>query len=132
MLRTFSAPGRFFKGNLHTHSDRSDGALSPEEVCRRYRAAGYDFLAITDHFLRQYDFPLTDTREAATLMTRHTPRFSMATRYPEALAAMGPPAAAAVAGYSSIVADFSTPQAPYTAVMAVTAGAPGGLEGPGC
>ncbi|MFF0374121.1 CehA/McbA family metallohydrolase [Actinoplanes missouriensis] len=58
----FHRPGRFWRGNLHTHSDRSDGALPPEEVARRYRDAGYDFLAITDHFRERYGFPLTDTR----------------------------------------------------------------------
>ena len=47
----FSAPGRFLKGNIHTHTNRSDGRLPPREVVERYRAAGYDFLAITDHFL---------------------------------------------------------------------------------
>lgn len=57
----FSAPGRFWRGNLHTHSDRSDGVLSPAEVCRRYRAEGYDFLALTDHFIGMYDYPLVDT-----------------------------------------------------------------------
>jgi hypothetical protein len=57
----FTAPGRFFKGNLHTHSTRSDGKLEPEEVCRRYRERGYDFLCLSDHFLKAYDFPLTDT-----------------------------------------------------------------------
>ncbi|MEU4564116.1 CehA/McbA family metallohydrolase [Actinoplanes sp. NPDC023936] len=58
----FGRPGRFWRGNLHTHSDRSDGALPPAEVARRYRDAGYDFLAITDHFRERYGFPLTDTR----------------------------------------------------------------------
>lgn len=57
----FSQPGRFWRGNIHTHSNRSDGALSPEEVCRRYRAAGYDFLAVTDHFLEMYQYPIVDT-----------------------------------------------------------------------
>lgn len=66
MLSAFSAPGRFWKGNLHTHSNRSDGALDPAEVCRRYREAGYDFLCLSDHFLPQYSFPLTDTRELRT------------------------------------------------------------------
>jgi predicted metal-dependent phosphoesterase TrpH len=37
------------KGNLHTHTTLSDGTLSPEETVRRYRQAGYDFVAITDH-----------------------------------------------------------------------------------
>lgn len=61
MLDLFTAPGHFYRGNLHTHSNRSDGALPPEEVCRRYREAGYDFLCVSDHFLEQFDFPLTDT-----------------------------------------------------------------------
>jgi len=57
----FTSPGSFFRGNLHTHSDRSDGALPPQEVCRRYRAEGYDFIALTDHFIGAYDYPITDT-----------------------------------------------------------------------
>ncbi len=58
----FTAPGRFWRGNLHTHSDRSDGILTPEEVCRRYRDQGYDFLALTDHFVGRYGFSIVDTR----------------------------------------------------------------------
>ncbi|WP_147106973.1 PHP domain-containing protein [Tateyamaria sp. syn59] len=57
----FSARGRFWRGNLHTHSTRSDGVLEPEEVCRRYKAAGYDFIALTDHFIGLYDYPIVDT-----------------------------------------------------------------------
>ncbi|MBK6468723.1 MAG: phosphotransferase [Rhodobacter sp.] len=57
----FTAPGRFWRGNLHTHSTRSDGVLEPAEVCRRYRAEGYDFLALTDHFIGMYGYPLVDT-----------------------------------------------------------------------
>ena len=58
----FSAPGRFYKGNLHTHSTRSDGDFPVEEVVRRYRRHDYDFLALSDHFLERYDYPVTDTR----------------------------------------------------------------------
>ncbi len=57
----FDSPGRFYKGNLHTHSNLSDGVLDPEEVCRRYREQGYDFLALTDHFVGKFDYPITDT-----------------------------------------------------------------------
>jgi hypothetical protein len=57
----FTAKGRFWRGNLHTHSTRSDGVLSPEEVCRRYRAEGYDFMALTDHFVGVYGYPIVDT-----------------------------------------------------------------------
>lgn len=59
----FSAPGRFWRGNLHTHSTRSDGVLAPEEVCRRYKAEGYDFIALTDHFIGIYDYPIVDTTQ---------------------------------------------------------------------
>lgn len=60
-MTAFTAPGRFWRGNLHTHSTRSDGVLDPAEVCRRYRAEGYDFLALTDHFIGLYDYPIVDT-----------------------------------------------------------------------
>ena len=39
----------WFRGNLHTHSNKSDGKLSPKDVIKRYSQAGYNFLAITDH-----------------------------------------------------------------------------------
>ncbi|MFM2356938.1 MAG: hypothetical protein RLZZ528_2674 [Pseudomonadota bacterium] len=61
MTDAFSAPGKFWRGNLHTHSTRSDGVLKPEEVCRRYRDEGYDFLALTDHFIGSYGYPIVDT-----------------------------------------------------------------------
>ncbi len=57
----FGKPGRFYRGNLHTHSTRSDGRLSPEAVCQFYKDMGYDFLAITDHFMESYGYPITDT-----------------------------------------------------------------------
>ncbi len=57
----FSAPGKFHRGNLHTHSTQSDGVLSPQEVCRRYQAEGYDFISLTDHFVGLFDYPITDT-----------------------------------------------------------------------
>ena len=62
----FDKPGRFYRGNLHTHSTRSDGRLAPAAVVAAYRDQGYDFLALTDHFLARYGFPITDTREWRT------------------------------------------------------------------
>ena len=47
----FAKPGRFYKGNLHTHSTRSDGRIGPGAVVGLYRDAGYDFMSVTDHFL---------------------------------------------------------------------------------
>ena len=56
----FGLPGRFWRGNLHTHTTASDGTLTASQVSAVYREAGYDFLALTDHFLELYDFPLTE------------------------------------------------------------------------
>lgn len=66
MQTPFSKPGKFWRGNLHTHSTRSDGRRSPEEVCKTYREAGYDFLALTDHFVEHCGWPITDTHSFQT------------------------------------------------------------------
>ena len=57
----FGKPGRWFRGNLHTHSTNSDGKKSPAQVCAWYRRRGYDFISLTDHFLENYGWPITDT-----------------------------------------------------------------------
>jgi predicted metal-dependent phosphoesterase TrpH len=54
--------GRFFRGNLHCHSNLSDGRWSPEDVVGAYRDAGYDFLCLSDHFEAEYGWRITDTR----------------------------------------------------------------------
>ncbi len=38
------------KLGLHIHTSVSDGAVSPEEAARIYREAGYDAIALTDHW----------------------------------------------------------------------------------
>jgi hypothetical protein len=45
----FEAEGRWFKGNLHTHSTMSDGTRTCRQLVELYKNAGYDFLSITDH-----------------------------------------------------------------------------------
>jgi DNA polymerase (family 10) len=37
------------RGDLHSHTTASDGTASIQEMARAARAAGYDYLAITDH-----------------------------------------------------------------------------------
>lgn len=49
--------GKLYKGQLHTHTNRSDGSLSPTELALLYRDAGYDFLSITDHGLVNPNIP---------------------------------------------------------------------------
>ncbi len=55
----FNSKGKFFKGNLHGHSNKSDGRLTPEDVCHAYIEKGYNFISITDHFLEMFDHPIT-------------------------------------------------------------------------
>ena len=66
LLETFAAPGQFWRGNIHGHSTASDGHWSPAEVVAAYRREGYDFIALTDHFLDGYGFPITDTAPLRT------------------------------------------------------------------
>src|SRR4051794_2870151 len=48
--RSSDAPkGRWYKGNLHTHTLNSDGDSTPHEVATWYREHGYQFLVLTDH-----------------------------------------------------------------------------------
>lgn len=42
---------KWYKGNLHMHTTRSDGRRSYEDAVETYRQAGYDFIAVTDHWV---------------------------------------------------------------------------------
>ena len=48
-INPFTMKGKWFKGNLHTHSNNSDGTLSPLQLSYLYKSNGYDFISITDH-----------------------------------------------------------------------------------
>ena len=45
----FGSKKNIYKGNLHCHSNLSDGNLSPQELKDYYKSNGYSILAITDH-----------------------------------------------------------------------------------
>lgn len=47
----FDDEGVWLKGNVHTHTTLSDGKNTPEDTVKMYHKLGYDFLAITDHFV---------------------------------------------------------------------------------
>ncbi len=49
--RTLYKEGIYKKGNLHTHTTWSDGCTYPQETAEHYRSKGYDFLALTDHWV---------------------------------------------------------------------------------
>ena len=40
---------RWYRGNTHAHTLKSDGDSTPEEVAKWYKDNGYNFLFITDH-----------------------------------------------------------------------------------
>src|SRR5262245_42990665 len=47
-----TAPGTpWLRGNLHTHTTRSDGSKPPQDVIDGYARLGYDFLMLSDHDL---------------------------------------------------------------------------------
>lgn len=62
-LEAFRDAGRMLRGNLHTHSTQSDGHQPAAQVATAYRAAGYDFLVLSDHFEANYGWQLTDPAE---------------------------------------------------------------------
>ena len=46
----FSAGGEWLRCQLHSHTTNSDGVASPAALVAHYAAAGFDVLAITDHW----------------------------------------------------------------------------------
>lgn len=57
MLRqpAFTGARPLLKGALHCHTTRSDGKGTPQEVIRLHKQQGYDFMALTDHRLYNYE-----------------------------------------------------------------------------
>ena len=50
----FDGPERMLRGALHSHTTRSDGDGTPEEVLRAYASKHFDFVALTDHRIYNY------------------------------------------------------------------------------
>ena len=56
----FENEGKWFRGNLHMHTTVSDGRLDPISAREEYRKAGYDFIAVTDHWQMSENVPSKD------------------------------------------------------------------------
>jgi len=54
------------RGDFHSHTAQSDGSESPEMTAAGYRMAGYDVLAITDHYLYNTARLVTDKLNITT------------------------------------------------------------------
>ena len=51
-MTPFEGEGVWLRCALHAHTTNSDGELPPDMLVRHYEWAGYDVLAITDHWVR--------------------------------------------------------------------------------
>lgn len=49
-----------YKGDTHIHSTASDGRNTPDEVAEAYYAAGYDYIALTDHHVYRESAKLSE------------------------------------------------------------------------
>ncbi|MCH4191932.1 MAG: CehA/McbA family metallohydrolase [Butyrivibrio sp.] len=76
IINGFFDSGKWYKGNLHSHTTKSDGMLSPDKAVQDFRAHGYSFLSLTDHnqyndYSQKYncdDFILLPGIEAAAVL----------------------------------------------------------------
>ncbi len=59
MSNPWPAPGAWLRCALHAHTTNSDGELAPRTLVKHYERAGYDVLAVTDHWVRS-DPPSTE------------------------------------------------------------------------
>jgi hypothetical protein len=50
MTDPWTTDGAWLRCALHAHTTQSDGELAPRHLARHYERAGYDVLAITDHW----------------------------------------------------------------------------------
>src|ERR671935_152030 len=51
-MSPFDGDGEWLRCALHAHTTNSDGELPPDKLVRHYEWAGFDVLAITDHWVR--------------------------------------------------------------------------------
>ncbi len=58
-MSPFEDGGVWLRCALHAHTTNSDGELPPDKLVRHYEWAGFDVLAITDHWIRTAE-PSTD------------------------------------------------------------------------
>ena len=59
-MTPFDGDGVWLRCALHAHTTNSDGDLPPDKLVRHYDWAGYDVLAVTDHWVRTVE-PSTRT-----------------------------------------------------------------------
>ena len=52
LCNPFAGDGVWLRCQLHAHTTNSDGEMAPDKLVRHYEWAGFDVLAVTDHWVR--------------------------------------------------------------------------------
>ena len=63
MKNPWNREGPWLRCALHAHTTNSDGEVAPRTLVKHYERAGYDVLAITDHWFRSAP-PSTERRRS--------------------------------------------------------------------
>jgi len=67
MIKTnFIEKGKWYKGNTHLHTTRSDGKKTPQQALEQYKKLGYDFFVMSDHRI-YYDSKRLDQKDFLVL-----------------------------------------------------------------
>jgi len=61
LVNPFTTPGQWYKANLHCHTTLSDGEATPQQRIDQCAEAGYQILALTDHWTTN-DLSALDSR----------------------------------------------------------------------
>lgn len=99
-----AAGERWFKGNTHAHTTKSDGDTPPAEVARWYKSHGYTFLVLSDHNVFTDPATLASLTDSSFLLLpgeEVTTSFQKAAVHVNALAVSGviaPPRASTLLG----------------------------------
>ena len=78
LVNPFVEAGRWYRACFHAHTTNSDGLMPPDSLVRHYRTAGFDILAITDHWR------VTDASASSTADFLVLPGIEYNARGPEA------------------------------------------------
>jgi hypothetical protein len=96
--------GVWLRCQLHAHTTNSDGEPSPEELCAHYAGAGFDVLAITDHW------HVTDCEHAPLVVIPSSE-----------LSASAPTPSGEAEALALGVAELPEPRAPFADIEAMAA-----------
>ena len=107
----FAATGTWLRCALHAHTTRSDGELSPAELVALYERAGFDVLAITDHWVR------TDAPSTERLLVIPSSELSCLKKSMPGPTSLSEPPFASAAANTPDTAEFEVSGLPFSATL---------------